>query len=270
MSANNPGILALDFDGVICDGLIEYFLTTKKTYCQVWDSEESTYLDRFTNNFYKLRPVIETGWEMPVLLRAIALEIAEEKILQKWPEVRDSLVASEGLNSKDLAHKLDTVRDKWIATELEDWLDKHRFFPGIIDCLKKIINSQTKLYIVTTKEGRFTKRILQKAGIELDSEYIIGKECQRPKYETLRLLISSNPNKKDLWFVEDRLKTLEMVQQQTDLQQVKLFLAAWGYNTQQARESVSYDPRSGSEAGASARNIKLISLEQFSKGFSSW
>jgi hypothetical protein len=25
MSANTPTILALDFDGVVCDGLIEYF-----------------------------------------------------------------------------------------------------------------------------------------------------------------------------------------------------------------------------------------------------
>ncbi|MDJ0727612.1 MAG: HAD family hydrolase [Prochloraceae cyanobacterium] len=259
MFANNPDLLALDFDGVICDGLIEYFLTTKKTYCQVWNPPEAIDLDRFTEKFYKLRPVIETGWEMPVLLRAIVKEIAEDDILQKWPEVRDRLVESEALNPKDLAYKLDTVRDKWIATDLEEWLDKHRFFPGIIDRLNNILNSQTILYIVTTKEGRFTKRILQKAGIELESKYIIGKECQRPKYETLRLLISSNSEVDNVWFVEDRLKTLKMVQQQPDLQQVKLFLAAWGYNTQQARESVSY-----------GQNIKLISLEQFSQGFSSW
>ncbi|MGF1488049.1 MAG: HAD family hydrolase [Prochloraceae cyanobacterium] len=258
MSANNPDILALDFDGVICDGLIEYFITTKKTYCQVWQHEGVDF-DRFTNTFYKLRPVIETGWEMPVLLRAIVLEIADEKILQEWPQVRDRLVESEQLNRKDLANRLDTVRDKWIATDLESWLDKHKFFSGVIDRLREIINSPTILYIVTTKEGRFTKRILQKAGIELESQYIIGKECQRPKYETLRLIISSNPNKKDLWFVEDRLKTLKTVQQQTDLEQVKLFLAAWGYNTQQARDTLSYD-----------RDIKLISLEQFSQGFSAW
>lgn len=259
MSANNPDILALDFDGVICDGLIEYFITTKKTYCQVWQPETGADLEGFTETFYKLRPVIETGWEMPVLLRAIILEIADEKILQEWPTVRDRLVESEQLNPKELANKLDTVRDKWIETDLEDWLDKHKFFPQVIDRLKKIINSPTQLYIVTTKEGRFTKRILQKAGIKLDSQYIIGKECQRPKYETLRQLIASNPNKQDLWFVEDRLKTLKMVREQSDLQQVKLFLAAWGYNTQQAREAVSYD-----------RNIKLISLEQFSEEFSAW
>ena len=31
-----PTIIALDFDGVICDGLVEYFATTKKAYEQIW------------------------------------------------------------------------------------------------------------------------------------------------------------------------------------------------------------------------------------------
>ncbi|MHC5726941.1 MAG: HAD family hydrolase, partial [Nostoc sp.] len=36
MTASSPTILALDFDGVICDGLIEYFEVSWRTYCQIW------------------------------------------------------------------------------------------------------------------------------------------------------------------------------------------------------------------------------------------
>ena len=41
MIDNFPTILALDFDGVICDGLIEYFQTFWRTYCQIWKPSQT-------------------------------------------------------------------------------------------------------------------------------------------------------------------------------------------------------------------------------------
>ena len=41
-----------------------------------------------------------------------------------------------------------------------------------------------------------------------------------------------------MYFIEDRLEALELVKQQSDLQEIKLFLADWGYNTEQTRVSV--------------------------------
>ncbi|MCZ8160393.1 MAG: HAD family hydrolase, partial [Microcystis sp. LE19-196.1B] len=32
----SPRILALDFDGVLCDGMIEYFQISKRTYETLW------------------------------------------------------------------------------------------------------------------------------------------------------------------------------------------------------------------------------------------
>ncbi|MCY7286501.1 MAG: HAD family hydrolase, partial [Cyanobacteria bacterium CAN_BIN43] len=31
-----PTLLALDFDGVLCNGLMEYFQTAWRVYCQIW------------------------------------------------------------------------------------------------------------------------------------------------------------------------------------------------------------------------------------------
>ncbi|MFM6157521.1 MAG: HAD family hydrolase, partial [Sphaerospermopsis kisseleviana] len=76
----------------------------------------------------------------------------------------------------------------------------------------------------------------------------------------LRQLIEKvNTQSVSLWFMEDRLKTLQLVQQQSDLDHVKLFLADWGYNTQAEREAGKNDPR-----------IKLISLSHFVQDFSAW
>ena len=260
MTANSPTILALDFDGVVCDGLIEYFEVAWRTYCQIWSPANDTPPDDLALRFYRLRPVIETGWEMPILIKALIEGFSDEQILQSWTTITSEILAADHLEAKAVSTKLDNLRDEWIQTDLDGWLSLHRFYPGVIERLKITLESNVQLYIVTTKEGRFVKQLLEKEGVNLPPENIFGKEVKRPKYETLRELIAkANTQPVSLWFVEDRLKTLQLVKQQSDLDNVKLFLADWGYNTQLEREAGKNDPR-----------IHLISLSHFAHDFSTW
>ncbi|MBH8551313.1 HAD family hydrolase [Nostocaceae cyanobacterium CENA357] len=260
MTAGSPTILALDFDGVICDGLIEYFEVAWRTYCQIWSPANDTPPDDLALRFYRLRPVIETGWEMPVLIKALVDKITEEKILQEWINITPQILLDSNLQAKEIGAKLDHVRDEWINIDLNEWLSLHRFYSGVIDKIKVIVDSTVKLYIVTTKEGRFVQQLLQREGVNLPPSAIFGKEVKRPKYEILRELIQlAEAQPVSLWFVEDRLKTLQLVQQQPDLGDVKLFLADWGYNTQPERKAAQDDPQ-----------IQLLSLSQFAKNFSNW
>ena len=260
MTANSPMILALDFDGVVCDGLIEYFEVAWRTYCQIWSPANDTPPDDLALRFYRLRPVIETGWEMPVLIKALIEGFSDDQILQSWTNITPQILAADNLEAKAVSTKLDHLRDEWIQTDLNGWLSLHRFYPGVIERLKITLKSEIQLYIVTTKEGRFVKELLQQEGVNLPPENIFGKEIKRPKYETLRELIKkANTQPASLWFVEDRLKTLQLVQQQSDLNHVQLFLADWGYNTQPEREAGKNDSR-----------IHLISLSHFNHDFSTW
>ena len=254
-----PNILALDFDGVICDGLMEYFASTKRAYQQIWLNEEID--DSLADDFYNLRPVIETGWEMPILLRALVLGIDKTEIPSDWKGISIQLLESEGLKKQSVVEKLDGVRDSWIKNDFDGWLSLHRFYPGIIERLQQIINSEVEFYIVTTKEGRFVRQLLQQQGIDLAREKIIGKESKRPKYETLRIIRDSYSADSDLsiFFVEDRLKALQQVAQQDDLEIVSLFLADWGYNLEGDRNLAHQD-----------RRIKLLSLDRFTQGFDDW
>lgn len=260
MTTNSPTILALDFDGVICDGLIEYFEVAWRTYCQIWSPANDTPPDDLALRFYRLRPVIETGWEMAVLIKVLIDGFSDEKIMQKWANITPQILSIDRLQSKEIAAKLDHLRDEWIAKDLNSWLNLHKFYPGVIERIKMTLASGVKLYIVTTKEGRFVQQLLQQEGVNLPPDAIFGKEVKRPKYETLRTLIhSADVQPARLWFVEDRLKTLQLVQQQPDLNQVQLFLADWGYNTQPEREAAKKDS-----------HIQLISLSQFTQDFSKW
>lgn len=255
-----PKILTLDFDGVICNGLLEYFQTTKSTYTQIWTEHSSDFLDTFADSFYRLRPVIETGWEMPILLRALVLGFNQNQMQDNWTKLCQKIIVSDNLNKQTLMTQLDEVRDHWIHSDLEGWLKLHRFYPGMIKKIGKIIRSSTLLYIVTTKEGRFVQQLLRKQGVELPRKNILGKEVKQPKYKILRHLIQENSLLyNQLWFVEDLLKTLEKVQQQSDLKEVKLFLANWGFNTSKNHDLAKSNP-----------DINLLSLEQFNNSYSSW
>jgi len=262
-----PTILALDFDGVICDGMLEYFQSTWRTYCQIWQPTEVNPPEDLSPSFARLRPVIETGWEMPVLIRSLIQGISEAEILADWHSIAQRIVEQENLNQTELAKKLDQTRDEWIQNDLSGWLSLHRFYPGVVETLKWAIaqnakaltTNPMKTVIITTKEGRFVKQLLQQQGVDLGSTEIFGKESKRPKHQIIRELISQETGKPVVWFVEDRIKTLRSVQQQPDLTEVKLYLADWGYNTEGDRASARETP-----------GIQLISLSQFASDLANW
>ena len=97
---------------------------------------------------------------------------------------------------------------------------------------------------------------LQIAGIQ-------GKEAGIHKCESLRALIAehvaTHGRRPTLWFVEDRLETLEHVTTHPDLADVGLFLATWGYNTEATREAAKKGGR-----------VRLLELDQFRRGLSTW
>ncbi|MDB9414753.1 HAD family hydrolase [Microcystis aeruginosa] len=252
-----PRILALDFDGVLCDGMIEYFQISKRTYETLWPE---TIPEDFFPRFSQLRPVIETGWEMPLLLRSLVFGIPDEEALNNWPLIRQNLLEREKIAKKVLSNALDGLRDRWIESDLESWLALHQFYQPAIDRLASLLDSDFLVYIITTKESRFVKQLLQKVAINFPAARLIGKEIKQPKYLTIQQILADLPEyPANFWFVEDRLDALELVQQQADLNDVGLYLADWGYNTAQMRQKVAQDTR-----------IKLLSLSQFAADFTHW
>jgi phosphoglycolate phosphatase-like HAD superfamily hydrolase len=258
-----PDILALDFDGVLCDGMREYFEASRRTYRRVWPEEAAPGDDLFPS-FRALRPVILSGWEMPVLLRAIARGIPDTAIVADWESARDRLVGSGapggGAVVDRLKRTLDDVRREWIATDPSGWLATNvPYCP--LDELRRVVGEAGRALVVTTKEGEFARLILDHWKVALAD--VQGKEAGVHKCDNLRALIgahtAANGRRPTLWFVEDRLETLEHVTTHADLADVELFLATWGYNSPETRERARRGGR-----------VHLLALEQFRRGLSSW
>jgi hypothetical protein len=260
---NIPDILALDFDGVLCDGMREYFEASRRTYMRVWPDAPAPGEELFPA-FRALRPVIMTGWEMPVLLRALVQGHSQAAMLQNWAAVRDALVPVGTPQGKalgtTLTHTLDEVRRAWIAVTADDWLARNvPYCP--LDDVRRLLAEPECAVLVTTKEGEFARQILNHWDVHLAD--IQGKEAGTHKCDNLRTLIAqytaTHGRRPVLWFVEDRLETLQHVTTHADLDDVGLFLATWGYNTPEVRASVQDHGR-----------IHLLRLEQFCGGLTTW
>ncbi len=241
---NAARILALDFDGTICDGMAEYWQTAWRTYTQVWQLDRLEPSAGVAEKFRELRPLIEVGWEMPVLIRAISLGISTERMQSSWQRIRDRIIADSRLSGVKVSQQLDLVRDNWIQQDPASWLRLHQFYPGVVDMLKALPERKIQPVIITTKESRFVSQLLKQEGIELGSEFIWGKELKRSKADSLKQILDRGAKKSPtVWFVEDKLSTLAKIASQPELEAVKLYLADWGYNTAAERESALQQSR---------------------------
>jgi phosphoglycolate phosphatase-like HAD superfamily hydrolase len=249
-----PSILALDFDGVVCDGLGEYFASAWRTYGLLWGSPDAAAPAGLAERFSALRPVVESGWEMPLVVKALLAGVPDATIAGEWAALAPRLL--DGRDAAEVGARLDRVRDDWIAADRAGWLGRHRFYPGVVERLRALGAGPTRAVIITTKEGRFVRELFARAGLEFPAERIYGKEAKRPKADVLRALTRDGGR---AWFVEDRLKTLEGIATQGDLDDVRLFLAAWGYNFPAERDAARRGGR-----------LTLLSLEDFARDLAAW
>ena len=241
--------IAFDFDGVLCDGLAEYFYSAVIAHQQVFrqtPSEED--LEKICPAFYELRPVIETGWEMVAMIEILWRGGSTKDIWQGWSKVLEIELDGWDIDRKTLITALDEVRDRQIKTELDHWLSLHRFYDGMLAGLGRLVAApEIDVYIITTKEARFAHKLLKQQGIDFPQENIFGKGTKQPKSTTLQQLMTDVSE--SFWFIEDRLKTLDKVRLVSALNHLELFLATWGYNRPSDSENLA------------AKNITAVNLD---------
>lgn len=320
-SEASPSILALDFDGVICASSGESSVSSIVAAKSFWNIEalkglrndEEMVIKRIVSD---LRPIIETGFENMLLVRYIAEKIKNEEIgneinldnwkeemtsqlFQSWsPNFRDDLISKYGSDKRQLVKAFGETRDLMIKNDFSHWVNLNTLYPTVEETLKKLapLEESSKniknVFIVTTKQGRFVRAILENSGIYLlnkgienkknipetdkdinydeysnifDLDNIFGSKINVLTELTKRYskIDSKNPEKiirPTIHFVEDRYETLVSLlnyidsheENTIDLKNVKLYLVDWGYNTEIQRKEADQNP-----------NIQLINEKQF-------
>jgi phosphoglycolate phosphatase-like HAD superfamily hydrolase len=262
-----PRVLALDFDGVVCDGRPEYFEAGWRAYRAAWPGAraDAARTPALASRFGALRPLIESGWEFPVLIHALLAGEDERAFGDRaaWLEAGRRLVASAGVTADALGQALNRARDAWFARDPGDWVRHHAFYPGVPALLARAASGGVRVVVVTTKAERFARALLESVSPRLGDLPIVGREPGRavPKHESLTRLATEHALAlgDGLWFVEDLFETLEDVAARPALARVRLFLASWGYNVLEQRARASLHPRVG-----------VISLADVARPLADW
>ena len=241
-------LYALDFDGVICDSAVETGTAGWKVATQLWPDMPSELPAELLLQFRQVRPIMETGFEATLIMRLLFEGINSTSLMQTFHHQIEALMTRDNLSVDELKQVFGSTRDKWIADDFDNWIEMNPLFDGIADKLRRIDTEQS--VIITTKQERFVDHILSANGIHFPSSQIFGLERNLSKQQILSDILAQRPGASIL-FVEDRLPTLINVITDDRLDDVQLYFAGWGYNTEQDRDSAS-----------NIKRIQTISLDQ--------
>ncbi|MCP9776024.1 HAD family hydrolase [Cyanobium sp. WAJ14-Wanaka] len=223
MTEQSVPLLVFDFDGVLVDGMAEYWWSARRAAMAL--VPDLSLPEQAPAGFAKLRPQIHKGWEMVLMAAELGrpdLELAA--LVASYQAQLEQALLRWGLSPDQLQGALERVRSEAIGKDLPGWLRLHHFYPGVLERLQQLACAGSPWAVLTTKGGEFARQILQAAGLEPWA--LFGHE-QGSKCEVLAQLLASEY--RPIWFVEDRRPTLELVRSQAELAAVRCFLVSWGY-----------------------------------------
>lgn len=236
----NPIVYALDFDGVICDSAVETAMTGWKAASQLWNEMPKDVPSIMIDRFRSVRPLIETGFEAILAMRLLYLGETVADIYTDYEAKSKSLLEQMQVSIDELKKLFGETRDRWIADDQADWIRMNPLFEGVAEKLRTI-EERFQWYVVTTKQERFVKEILNANSIKLADERIFGLDRNMSKPEVLKGLLKNHTGQ-TLYFAEDRLPSLLNVRKHPELDNIKLIFALWGYNTPEDKAAAVAQP----------------------------
>lgn len=265
-SSTSRDILALDFDGVMCHSSPESSVSAVIACDKLWGYEMTDKeKEAVKGHLMQLRPIVETGYENMLLARLAIEEIRlsgafdAQLILSIWgPQIRDALLQKFDCKKENLIAYFGDTRDSFIKEDFNKWISLNSVF----DCVKKTFDemeekpNMANYFIITTKQERFVRAILERNNISCPpNDRLFGLENKiGSKPEILKMLVEKFPNQR-LHFIEDRVETLEKVASMPELDDVQLYLAKWGYVTEEQLKV----------AGKLQNRIEIINEDRFAK-----
>ena len=161
---NDRPLLVFDFDGVIVDGMAEYWWSAWHACRRLEAAPEGLTPDQVPDAFRQLRPWVHHGWEM-VLLAAELPVLNLQVWLESYGNAQASALQRRGWRPEQLQAALDDARDQAVRQNRSAWLALHRPFPGLVERLQQLEAEGVDWSVLTTKTQTFTAELLKSLGL---------------------------------------------------------------------------------------------------------
>lgn len=241
-------VVALDFDGVICDSLDECLLTAYNAYRR-FDGEtgrahsvselDLDFVSRFRRQRYLVRPAPEY-WLLVHWLLSQPDDLDMESFEALRGDYKDTLTAFEPI--------FFDVRTELRRTDAEFWSGLHRPYEECAtswDSLSRIC----KIHLVTTKDLESVRHFngLWELGLQ-DDRLWTHERAPSKAWAIRRIAVTENCTPSDIAFVDDDLRHLRDVSETG----ARCYWASWGYTS---AAGFSLDTRSGASSLAQLSDL---------------
>ncbi len=224
-------IFLFDFDGVIVDGMYEYWhsslLACEKYLNSPYISVDQKLYKRVPNTFKEIRPWVKYGWEMILIVHELIKTenpiINKDDFINNYHQNCQKILKDNSWISEDLQKILDKSRKYQIEKDFETWVNLHNPFFEVINCIEELKKREVKAGIITTKGKIFAEKILKQFNIY--PEFIFGYESGTK----IKIAEKLTQNYEILGFIEDRKKTLIDIKENAETSHIPCYLADWGY-----------------------------------------
>jgi phosphoglycolate phosphatase-like HAD superfamily hydrolase len=242
------GLVFLDFDGVICDSLLETLVSSWRGYYRLGKKKEPDSMPiTLLREFVKLRPYVRAGEDFILIQQLIA-----RKIPIRSQEDFDYQLAQQGAGRiARYKEAFYAARRDFLMKERTYWIGLNRLYPHIVPYLSSWVSS-TSLYILSTKRADYIVEILSSKGIKIDPHRVLSCEAKE-KNSTILHTLEYRRRERAL-FIDDQIDHL--VSDWARDPRIVGCLASWGYVQQQWLE----DPR----------EIEVLHPDQMANRVDSW
>ena len=226
-------LFLFDFDGVIVDGMQEYWHSSLLA-CEKFLNSNNIKVDqklyqKVPTTFKEIRPLVKYGWEMVLIVHEMIKTnnslhgLNKDDFITKYDQSCQRILKDNSWNAEDLQKILNESRKFQIDKDFETWVNLHNPFFEVLNFMEELKLKEIKSVIITTKGKIFAEKILKQLNIY--PEFIFGYESGTK----IKIAEELSQTYEILGFIEDRKKTLMDVKKNPKTSQITCFLADWGY-----------------------------------------
>jgi len=211
-------VYALDFDGVICDSIHECFHNSYRAFRTVRSEIDlpSQPKTLWREKFYKHRGLVRPARNFYLLWYQIISNLEIGLNTLEFEAHTASYEDTLNLFDENFMH----IRSQQLDSDPQSFLAQNPLFPEVKEVWDQL---PRPLYIVTAKDERITKLILEFNGLNVDG--VFGKGTGRKYQSLLRLAKSHEVAVSRVYFVDDNPEFVR----EADSIGVKTALSNWGY-----------------------------------------